>query len=80
MAKAIRDGTARLDDCLVIKHKSKVGSSLTVDSSDVPLQPFVSEVIRRTVLGMVSTLKWISIKGDEHVHIDIRSKGEPLES
>jgi len=79
MAKAVRDGTARLDDCFVIKHKSKVGSSLTVDGSDVPLQPFVSEVIRRTVLGIASTLKGISIKGDEYVHIDIRSRrhGKP---
>jgi len=39
----------------------------------VPIQPFVSEIIGKTILAMVSTLKGVKIRGDERVKIEVIS-------
>lgn len=71
MASAVYEGRAKVSDCVVLKVRSKLKTEITVNDAEVPIQPFVSEVIRNSVLGMVSSLKGISVKGDERVHIKI---------
>jgi len=71
MASAVYEGRAKMSDCVVLKVRSELKTEITVNDAEVPIQPFVSEVIRNSVLGMVSSLKGISVKGDERVHIKI---------
>jgi len=73
MAAAVYEGKAKLSDCVPLKLKPKLKTKITVNNREVPIQPFVSEIIRNSVLGMISSLKGISIKGDETVHIEISS-------
>ena len=68
-AEALWKGETTRERCEVGKN---VKLSLKVDGVEIPLQPFVSEIIRRGVLGMVSTLKKVSVKGDENVAVEIR--------
>jgi len=73
MAVAIYEGKAKPKDCVVLRLKSKMKTEITVNDAEVPIQPFVSEIIRNSVLGMVSSLKGISIKGNERIQIRISS-------
>jgi len=45
---------------------------LVVDGRRVPLNPFVSKIIKNTVLGMISSLK--GVKDPGHISLNIRSK------
>jgi len=71
LAEAIYKGEAGLDECILLKAKPQLKTTLEVKETEVPIQPFVAEIIQKTVLGMVSTLKGVNIKGDEQIHIDI---------
>jgi len=71
LALAIYKGQANPDHCIPLHVKPKLKTRLIVGGSETPLQPFVSEIIRRSVLGMVSSLKGVKVEGDEEVHIDI---------
>ncbi|MEM2876266.1 MAG: (Fe-S)-binding protein, partial [Candidatus Bathyarchaeia archaeon] len=73
MAVAIYNGESRVEDCFTLRVKSKLKTKVIVNDVEVPIQPFVSEIIRKSVLGMISSLKEVSIKGDETVHIDVSS-------
>lgn len=73
LAEEIYCGSASIDDCVVIRMKPKVSVRLNVSGEDIPLQPFASEIIRKAVLGMVSSLKNVRIRGDEKVDISISS-------
>lgn len=73
MAAAIYKRRAKLIDCIPLELRSKLKTRITVNEVEVPIQPFVSEIIRKSLLGMVSTLKGVSISGDEEVHIKISS-------
>ena len=53
------------------KHKKKL--RIRVDEHDLPLSPFVQKIIGNTVLGMISTLKGVTIKGEEDVSIIVKS-------
>lgn len=48
--------------------------SVKIDGENVPLNPFVKKIIRKTVLAMVSTLKNVEISGEENVEIIVRKK------
>ncbi len=63
----------RLED---VKSRSKPfkGLRIVIDGDDVPCRRFVQEIIRKTVLAMISTLRGTDIKGDEEVHITIKTK------
>jgi len=50
------------------------GTRITIDGKSVPCKGFVQEFVRKTVLGMISTLRGADIKGDEEVHILIKSE------
>ncbi len=71
MALDIYEGRAKLSDCVVLKLKSKLKTRVTVNDAEVPLNPFVSEIIRKSILGMASSLKGVSISGDEEVRVKI---------
>jgi len=71
MAVAIYKRKARLSDCVTLRLRSELKTEVIIDKVEVPIQTFVSEIIRRSVLGMISSLKGVSLKGDERVHISI---------
>jgi len=71
LAEEIYNGTASPEECVVLKVKSKLGTKIIVEGREVPIQPFVSELVRKTVLGMISSLKKVYIKGNEKVYIKI---------
>ncbi len=71
MAVAVYRKEAKLNDCVPLKLKSKLKTMITVKDIEVPIQPFVSEIIRNSILGMVSSLKGVSIRGNEEVHVKI---------
>ena len=71
MATAIYRRKARLNDCVTLKLRSKLKTQITINDTEIPIQPFVSEIIRNTLLGMVSTLKGVSIKGNEEICVKI---------
>jgi len=74
LAKEVYDGLAKIDDCIVLRTEPALNAKIIIDGKDLPLQPFVSEFVRKTVLGMVSSLKNVNIKGDEKIRIEILKK------
>lgn len=74
LAEEIYAGAASINECIPLSLKPKLNAKITVGGKTVPLQPFVSEIVRRTVLGMISSLKNVDIKGDERVNIEIIKK------
>lgn len=62
---AVIDGKAPKDGCTA--YSGKV--SLTVDGKEVPLKPFVTGLIEKTISGMVSSLK--DTEG-ERIEIEVR--------
>lgn len=75
MAVAIYRKKAKLDDCVTLRLKSELKTKITFNDAEVPIQAFVSEIIHKSLLGMVSTLKGVSISGNESVEIRISTKG-----
>jgi len=73
LAVAIYSGKAKLSDCIPLELRSKLKTRIMINDNEVPIQPFVSKIIRNSILGMVSSLKGVSIKGDELVHVRISS-------
>jgi molybdopterin-guanine dinucleotide biosynthesis protein len=73
MAVAIYKKKAKLSDCVTLRLRSEVRTKIIIDKVEVPIQTFVSEIIRKSVLGMISSLKGVSVKGNERVHINISS-------
>lgn len=71
LAEDIDAGKASLDDCIPLKLKMALRAKIVIEGSEIPIQPFVSEIIRKSVLGMVSTLKGVDIEGGEEVDIVI---------
>ena len=71
MAEAIYEGRAKPEGCIVLKKMLALNAKIKIDGYEVPLQPFVSEFIRKTVLSMISSLKNVSIKGDERIYIEV---------
>ena len=50
-------------------------ASLFLDGEEVPLNPFVRELLRKLVLAFASCLKGVELAGDEEVAVLIRRKG-----
>ena len=76
MATAIHQESTKMEECVPLNLKSKLKTKIVVGKVDVPIQPFVSRILRNTFLGMVSSLKGVSIEGDENIQIKISK--EPL--
>jgi molybdopterin-guanine dinucleotide biosynthesis protein B len=73
MAAAIYRREAKLNDCVTLRLRSKLKTEIIINDLEVPIQPFVSEIIRKSVLGMISSLKGVSIRGNEEIRIKITS-------
>jgi molybdopterin-guanine dinucleotide biosynthesis protein B len=73
LASDIYEGKAKLNDCVILKLRPKLKTRMTINGDEIPLNPFVSEIIRKSILGMTSSLKEVSISGDEEVHVKILS-------
>lgn len=71
LADAIFKGEAELENCVPLKAKRELKATIIVKNAEVPIQPFVAEIVRKTVLGMISTLKGVNINGEEQIHIII---------
>ena len=71
MAVAIYKKNAKLSNCVTLRLRSELRTKIMIDKLEVPIQTFVSEIIRKSVLGMISSLKGVSVKGSERVHISI---------
>jgi len=54
------------------KHKDKSKLEIQFDDRFLPLNPFVKKIVRSTVSAMISTLKGVSMKGDENISIMIK--------
>ncbi len=54
------------------KRKREEKITIQVDGNFLPLGDFVQDIIRNAVLGMVSSLKGVKIKGEEKVSVVIR--------
>lgn len=52
-------------------HKKKL--RIRVDEHFLPLNPFAQEIMRNVILGMLSALKGVTIKGEEDVSIIVES-------
>ncbi|MBS7656231.1 molybdopterin-guanine dinucleotide biosynthesis protein B [Candidatus Bathyarchaeota archaeon] len=74
LALKIYEGKASFNDCKVLESKNLIKTKLIVDNNEVPIQRFVAEMIRLTVLGMASALKGVSINGDEKVFIEVKKE------
>ena len=73
LADAILAEEGSFMDCLPLKIKQKLKTKITVNTVDVPIQPFVSEFVRKSLLGMISSLKGVSVNGEEEIHIVVSS-------
>ena len=73
MAVAVYQKEAKLNDCVPLRLRSKLKTMITVNDVEVPIQPFVSKIIRNSILGMVSSLKVVPIRGNEEIHVKISS-------
>jgi len=71
LARAIRSGEASMESCVPISLRPKLRSRMVLDGREIPLQAFVSEIIRRSILGMLSSLKGVEIKGNEFVEVRV---------
>ncbi|HIE19139.1 TPA: molybdopterin-guanine dinucleotide biosynthesis protein B [Candidatus Bathyarchaeota archaeon] len=71
LAEAIYAGEAGVEECVPLKLKPTLKTKIIIEENEVPIQPFVSEVIRRSVLGMISALKEVNISGEEEIRIEI---------
>ncbi|PVX23454.1 MAG: molybdopterin-guanine dinucleotide biosynthesis protein B [Candidatus Bathyarchaeum sp.] len=54
------------------KRKREEKITIQVDEQMLPLGEFVQDIVRNSVLGMVSSLKGVKIKGEEKVSIVIK--------
>jgi len=55
------------------KRKRKEKLKIQINERVLPLNPFVQKIMRNTILGMISTLKDVVIKGDERISVIIKS-------
>jgi molybdopterin-guanine dinucleotide biosynthesis protein B len=72
LAEDIVSKKAKVDDCVPLKLKPELKTTITVGGVEVPIQPFVAEIVRKTVLAMISTLKETNITGKEQIQINIK--------
>lgn len=74
LALKIYEGKASFNECKVLEAKNLIKTKLILNNNEVPIQRFVAEMIRLTVLGMISALKGVSINGDEKVFIEVKKE------
>ena len=55
------------------KRRRRGELKIQVDERVLPLNPFVHKFIRNTILGMISTLKGVTIEGEEKISVVVES-------
>lgn len=73
LARDIYGRKAKFSDCVILMARSKLKARITINDVEVSIHPFVSEIFRKSILGMASSLKGVSIRGNEKIHIKIFS-------
>jgi molybdopterin-guanine dinucleotide biosynthesis protein B len=53
------------------KHEERL--RIQVDNRLLPLNPFVQKIVRNMIIGMISALKGVVIKGDERILLIVKS-------
>lgn len=71
LARAIERGEMSKKSCIPMNLGSKLMCRVILDEKEIPLQVFVSEIIRRSMLGMLSTLKGVETKGNEFIEVKV---------
>lgn len=71
LAEEIYDKRADTSDCVSKGCDTRSNTKIEVDNTDIILHPFVAKIINKSVMGMISTLKGVSINGDEKLYIKI---------
>jgi uncharacterized Fe-S cluster-containing protein len=56
MVQAVIAGEQKVEECIILGEKEP-SVSLTINSKDIPLNPFVQKILKNTLMGIVSTLK-----------------------
>jgi len=72
LAKAIKEEKASIENCIPISLMPKLKCKITINEREVYMQSFVSEIIRKSILGMLSTLKGVEVEGNESVEVKVR--------
>jgi molybdopterin-guanine dinucleotide biosynthesis protein B len=70
-AVAIYNGRIKLSDCPPLSVTQGKKTRITVHGIEIPIQPFVSEIIQSSIIGMISTLKGVSIRGNESLNLEL---------
>jgi molybdopterin-guanine dinucleotide biosynthesis protein B len=71
MAIAVHRNEAKVEDCVILKLKKNMNTRIILNDKEIPIQPFVSEIISNSILGMVSSLKGVNVKGNEKIDLKI---------
>ncbi len=66
----------KIEPMIMKEKKLKAAIRIAIEGKHVPLNLFVQKIMRNVVLSMVSTLKDVSLKGDENIFIKIKSPSE----
>lgn len=72
MAEKISGKAAKFEECVVLAAEKEV--AVKINGREVPIGEFVQEIIKNTVLGMISSLKKADTKAGDVVEIKIRVK------
>ncbi len=69
MALAIYSDKAKINDCETLRNKKRVKIKVEIDKEELPLNAFVSDMIYRVTMSMLSSLKRTSVEEGKKLHI-----------
>ena len=76
LAEKILEGKAVLKDCIILNLEKKV--TLRINEKEVPLGGFVQDFIKKTTLGMISSLKKVEANPGDVIELRIKVKEDDL--
>ncbi len=68
-AKAIYEKKSTLEKCPILYGKERV--ILEVNNEKIPLNPFIQNIVKNTILAMISSLKGVKLTGEETLTITV---------
>ncbi|MCZ2845302.1 MAG: molybdopterin-guanine dinucleotide biosynthesis protein B [Candidatus Bathyarchaeota archaeon] len=71
MAIAIYNNRAKINDCETLRNKERAKIKIEIDKEELPLNPFVSDMIYGVTMSMLSSLKRTSIEEGKKLHIKV---------
>jgi len=71
MAIAIYKKEAKLDDCDILHNKEKTKIKIEVSGEELPLNPFVSNMVYEVTMSMLRSLKRAPIEGEKRLFIKV---------